>query len=268
MKKLIFTSFIILVFTSYTKVDSSKPFLKKAIYEMLEALKNNDEVGIKKYFYTTSNNQITSYIKSDILKFCSLNENQFKELKLIGTAVYEIPYINDNLLDVFLQLNDKVYVLKFSVGENSKFTFTHNYVVYSEYNAVYPHQYSYDESKKINLLEVIKYSKWTFAKEPSNQNELIEQGKTLFSEKTCAACHLPDGSGLIGPNHTDNYWLFGNTYDDVFHTITYGGRKGKGMVAWGNIISEEDRMKLTYYVLSLHNKPIIGKSPEGKLYED
>lgn len=268
MKKVVLTSLILLVFSSNTTVNSNRPFLKKAVYEMVEALRFNDEVGIRKYFYVGSKPQSTNEVKAEILEFCALDENQFNAFNLIGVAIYEIPYLKQNFVEILFESKNKVYVLKFGIDDNYKFHFINQYEVFSNYNAIYPNQYVYEDTKKINLVEVFKYSKWTFSKTPSNQNELIEQGKKLFSEKTCIACHLPDGSGLIGPNHTDNYWLFGNTYDDVFHTIAYGGRKGKGMVAWGNTISEEDRMKLTYYVLSLHNNPIKGKSPEGELYEN
>ena len=80
----------------------------------------------------------------------------------------------------------------------------------------------------------------------------IAAGKTIF-ETNCVACHRPDAGGAIGPNLTDDHWILGGGIKNVFHTITEGGRDGKGMVAWKvqlrrgvkdhYVISVQDRLK-------------------------
>ena len=97
----------------------------------------------------------------------------------------------------------------------------------------------------------------------------LEKGKALFTEKTCVACHLPDGGGLIGPNLTDKNWILGGDFQSVFNTISKGGRPGKGMVAWESTISKDDRQLLASYVLSLQGTtPANPKAPEGDLWEN
>ncbi|WP_298289047.1 c-type cytochrome [uncultured Lutibacter sp.] len=99
-------------------------------------------------------------------------------------------------------------------------------------------------------------------------NTMVQRGKVLFESKTCTACHLKDGGGSIGPNLTDNYWINGGTYEDIFKTISKGGRAGKGMIAWESTITSKDRQALTYYIVSLRGtKPENPKEPEGQFSE-
>ena len=57
----------------------------------------------------------------------------------------------------------------------------------------------------------------------------LQKGKELFASKTCTACHLADGGGSIGPNLTDEYWINGGGFKNIYNTIAKGGRPGKGM---------------------------------------
>ncbi len=95
----------------------------------------------------------------------------------------------------------------------------------------------------------------------------LEQGKTLF-EGNCAACHIKDGGGGIGPNLTDKYWLHGNgTINTVFHTISEGV-PGKSMIAWKTALSPTDIQKVASYVLTLQGTtPAAPKEPQGDLIE-
>jgi len=95
----------------------------------------------------------------------------------------------------------------------------------------------------------------------------IEKGKELFATETCTACHLADAGGSIGPNMTDDYWILGGGFQNIFNTITKGGRPGKGMVAWENTISQEERHQLASYILTLRGTtPASPKAPEGDLW--
>ncbi|MCK9481978.1 MAG: c-type cytochrome [Bacteroidia bacterium] len=95
----------------------------------------------------------------------------------------------------------------------------------------------------------------------------IAKGKEIF-EKNCSACHLNDGGGLIGPNLTDDYWMHGNTLNDIFKTIKYGV-PGTGMVAWQANFSDKQIVQITNFVKSLHGTtPQSAKEPEGDLIKN
>ncbi|MDO3694798.1 cbb3-type cytochrome c oxidase N-terminal domain-containing protein [Wenyingzhuangia sp. chi5] len=94
------------------------------------------------------------------------------------------------------------------------------------------------------------------------------QGKKLY-KRNCAVCHAVDGGGKIGPNLTDNYWILGGSMEDIYNTISEGGRAGKGMIAWKNSFSSQDRQMLAAYVKSLKGTtPAEPKEPQGDLYEE
>lgn len=68
--------------------------------------------------------------------------------------------------------------------------------------------------------QVIDYVK-SLSNGASNQHN---EGKQLF-EQYCTACHAADGSGnpLLGaPNLTDNIWLYGDSDEQLRHTIEVG----------------------------------------------
>lgn len=94
----------------------------------------------------------------------------------------------------------------------------------------------------------------------------LAAGKAIF-ETNCVACHRADGGGAIGPNLTDNQWILGGGIKNVFNTIMEGGRAGKGMVPWKEIIKPSDIQKVSSYVLSLQGtNPKDGKAPEGEVW--
>lgn len=96
----------------------------------------------------------------------------------------------------------------------------------------------------------------------------LAAGKVIF-ETNCVACHRADAGGAIGPNLTDNQWINGGGIKNVFNTIMEGGRAGKGMVSWKEIIKPSDIQKVASYVLSLQgSKPKAGKAPEGDVWVD
>ncbi|MEZ0006643.1 cytochrome c oxidase cbb3-type subunit 3 [Flavobacterium sp. 28YEA47A] len=96
----------------------------------------------------------------------------------------------------------------------------------------------------------------------------IAAGKTIF-ETNCVACHRPDAGGAIGPNLTDDHWILGGGIKNVFHTITEGGRDGKGMVAWKGTLKPSEIQQVASYVLSLQgSNPKDPKPTEGEIWVD
>ena len=94
----------------------------------------------------------------------------------------------------------------------------------------------------------------------------LAKGKALFTSKTCFACHAADLGGGIGPNLTDNHWILGGGIKNIFHTISKGGRPGKGMIAWESTISKLEREQLASYIISMQGtKPANPKAPQGDI---
>lgn len=95
----------------------------------------------------------------------------------------------------------------------------------------------------------------------------ITAGKEIFMAN-CVACHLADGGGSIGPNLTDDYWVNGDgSITEVFKTVKYGGRPGKGMLAWKDQLNPKKMQQVSSFVLSLKGTtPAKGKEAEGELY--
>lgn len=97
----------------------------------------------------------------------------------------------------------------------------------------------------------------------------LAAGKAIFTTN-CIPCHRPDAGGQIGPNLTDEYWILGGGIKNVFHTITNGGRDGKGMIAWSKSgMKPKDIQLVASYVLSLKGtNPVNPKAPEGDIWID
>lgn len=94
----------------------------------------------------------------------------------------------------------------------------------------------------------------------------LASGKTIYTNN-CAACHRADGGGQIGPNLTDDHWIFGGDVKNLFHTITNGGRDGKGMVAWKGTLKPTEIQHVASYILSLQgSNPKDPKAAEGELW--
>ena len=96
----------------------------------------------------------------------------------------------------------------------------------------------------------------------------LAAGKEIFTTN-CAACHRADGGGQIGPNLTDENWILGGGIKNVFHTITNGGRDGKGMIAWKGTLKPKEIQKIASYILSLKgSNPKDAKAPEGEVWAE
>lgn len=90
---------------------------------------------------------------------------------------------------------------------------------------------------------------------------MVDKGRAVFTS-TCVSCHQADGSGLIGPNLTDDHQLHGTTRKDVFTTIR-NGVPGTAMVPWSAQLAPADVVAVAAYVITLRNHPLPGKPAEG-----
>jgi cytochrome c oxidase cbb3-type subunit 3 len=95
----------------------------------------------------------------------------------------------------------------------------------------------------------------------------IQNGKEIY-DKICQVCHLADGGGLVGPNFTDNYWIHGNTMEDMYRIVTDGVIE-KGMIPYKDQLSPTQRLEvLSYIIKDLHGTtPANPKEPQGEEME-
>lgn len=94
----------------------------------------------------------------------------------------------------------------------------------------------------------------------------LENGKVTY-DKICQVCHLLDGGGLVGPNFTDDYWIHGNSIEDMF-AIVESGVIEKGMISYKDQLSPTQRLEVLSYIITLHGTtPSKPKAPEGELMD-
>ncbi|MHC1706126.1 MAG: cbb3-type cytochrome c oxidase N-terminal domain-containing protein [Bacteroidales bacterium] len=94
----------------------------------------------------------------------------------------------------------------------------------------------------------------------------LSSGKEIW-DKNCVVCHLAQGQGIVGPNLTDEYWIHGCSYKDVYKVITEGV-PDKGMIAWKNQLSPDQIKMVSSFVMTLiGTNPPNPKAPQGEKCE-
>ncbi len=78
----------------------------------------------------------------------------------------------------------------------------------------------------------------------------ISDGEDLY-EKWCQACHLPDGTGRIGPSLVDEEHRYPRVSTDVgMFEVIYAGATG-AMQAFGDRVSRDEILKIMAFVETL-----------------
>ena len=95
----------------------------------------------------------------------------------------------------------------------------------------------------------------------TEESDLLK-GKSLYINN-CAVCHKEDGRGEVGPNLTDDYWIYGNDIKDVFKVIKKGAPNG--MPEHQSKFNPIQIQQVASYVLHLEyvSQSEGGKEPEG-----
>lgn len=90
----------------------------------------------------------------------------------------------------------------------------------------------------------------------------ISQGRETYNTY-CVSCHSEGGAGGVGPNLTDNYWLYGNDIKGVFTTISEGA--DNGMQPWKTMLAADKIQQIASYILQMeYIAPPTGKEPQGE----
>jgi mono/diheme cytochrome c family protein len=91
----------------------------------------------------------------------------------------------------------------------------------------------------------------------------LRSGADIY-RRSCAVCHGAWGEGGAGPNLTDEYWIYGASFKDVYRVTKYGV-PAKGMIPWKGTLNKRQLTDVTAYVLSLAgSNPPNAKAPEGE----
>jgi len=94
----------------------------------------------------------------------------------------------------------------------------------------------------------------------TDKNDLAA-GKEIYM-KNCVACHLADGGGIVGPNLTDENWIYGCDIKTLFGIINDG--TSQGMQSFKTLGAKKVQ-QVASYVLSLKGtKPAKPKAPQGE----
>jgi cytochrome c oxidase cbb3-type subunit 3 len=93
----------------------------------------------------------------------------------------------------------------------------------------------------------------------------LTSGKVIY-EQNCSVCHGKDGGGVVGPNFTDEYWIHGNAFQDLF-PIVLNGVYEKGMIAYKNKFDSKQIQDALSYIFAMQGTaPSNPKAPEGKKF--
>ncbi|HET9621544.1 MAG TPA: c-type cytochrome [Kofleriaceae bacterium] len=81
---------------------------------------------------------------------------------------------------------------------------------------------------------------------------VLAEGRKLFVHFNCHGCHGDHGGGGMGPSLRDTDWLYGDSEARIFDSIAEG--RGRGMPAWGGMLTEDQIWKLEAYIRSLRTR--------------
>ncbi|MFN9113522.1 MAG: cbb3-type cytochrome c oxidase N-terminal domain-containing protein, partial [Bacteroidota bacterium] len=88
--------------------------------------------------------------------------------------------------------------------------------------------------------------------------------KDVFT-KRCVVCHGQKAEGLIGPNLTDEFWVYGADVKNLFKVIKNGTTNG--MQAFNTVLKPSEIETMASYVLSLQGTNAgnpAAKAPQGE----
>ena len=93
------------------------------------------------------------------------------------------------------------------------------------------------------------------------QEKWLGMGAGIF-EAHCILCHKADGSGLVGPNLTDEHYKNLTTLEGFIGVIADGAADG-AMPSHRTLLNENEIALVAAYAASLRGKALPGKEPEG-----
>lgn len=90
-------------------------------------------------------------------------------------------------------------------------------------------------------------------------------GGAIF-QSNCVACHGKNAQGDIGPNLTDDFYIYVKKLSDIPDVVSVGRNNGS-MPAWNTRLSKEEILVVSAYVASLRGGNVPGKAKEANAVE-
>jgi cytochrome c-L len=88
------------------------------------------------------------------------------------------------------------------------------------------------------------------AKNPhAGSAEAIAEGKRFYLKAGCYACHGHEAEGAVGPDLTDDVWIYQPTDATLFKTISQG-RAGTVMAGFADQLSAHEIWKIIAFIRS------------------
>ncbi|MEE9403448.1 MAG: cbb3-type cytochrome c oxidase N-terminal domain-containing protein [Algisphaera sp.] len=97
--------------------------------------------------------------------------------------------------------------------------------------------------------------------EDDSKKKFLGIGQGIYTAQ-CAACHGGAAQGSVGPNLTDEAYVYVDKIEDIYDVLVKG-RKNGAMPAWRNRLPENDIILVSAYVASLRGTNVPGKAAEG-----
>ncbi|WP_428939577.1 cbb3-type cytochrome c oxidase N-terminal domain-containing protein [Fontivita pretiosa] len=94
----------------------------------------------------------------------------------------------------------------------------------------------------------------------SKDADSLKAGEAIYLTN-CMSCHARDGSGLAGPNLTDDSYINITKITDIVDVVS-NGRANGAMPAWSSRLGPNDIVQVSAYVASLRGQNKKGKPVE------
>ena len=131
-------------------------------------------------------------------------------------------------------------------------------------------EFNKDYAVIVKLQEEFKAKEGAFNQEQYvkfSTPEGIKKGEEVFVNN-CVACHLEGGKGDIGPNLTDEYWLWAKGSPETIFPVVFNGVLENGMPNWSETLSVDEIYQVVAYVQTFHNTKVAGgKPPQGNMVD-
>jgi cytochrome c oxidase cbb3-type subunit 3 len=95
------------------------------------------------------------------------------------------------------------------------------------------------------------------------QDPLMMKDASATFRVRCVQCHAERGQGNIGPNLTDDHWLYGTASLMDLYEVIANGRPLKGMPTWSKVLRPVELAQVAAYVGTLRDSNVPGRPPQG-----